>query len=166
MLEQLTLRKAIEFAVTTEDLGAKFYTRAAAKFEADADLGGIFAQLARDEEAHGRAFRALLDDAPKTHDDELDYERAQYLRAMALSEFFSSRGPFAKLAQVSDAASALRHAFEFEKAALGFYRALRDVLGPSKPLDAIIEMEKEHLARLLKVLATGARFRSLQDEWS
>ena len=57
MLEELTLRKAIEFAVTTEELGAKFYARAASRFESDAEVGAVFAQLARDEEAHARAVR-------------------------------------------------------------------------------------------------------------
>ena len=60
MLEELTLRKALEFAVTTEELGAKFYERMASKFSGDPDVAGIFAQLGRDEQVHRVEFRKMF----------------------------------------------------------------------------------------------------------
>jgi len=166
MLEELTLRKALEFAVTTEELGARFYERMASKFQGDPDVAGIFAQLGRDEQAHRIEFHKLLEQVPPSYDDLVEYERAQYLRAMANSKLFSVRsGPFADIEKIDDAAEALRHAFEFERVALGFYQAVRDEIGKSAALDSIIAAEKQHVTQLMKVIMTGARFRSLQDEW-
>ena len=166
MLEELTLRKALEFALTTEELGARFYERMASKFEGDPDVAGVFAQLGRDEQVHRVEFRKILEQVPASYDDQVEYERAQYLRAMANSKFFSVRsGPFADVDRVDDVTEALRHAFEFERAALGFYQAVRDEIGKSAALDSIIAAEKQHVSQLMKVILTGARFRSLQDEW-
>ena len=47
---------------------------------------------------------------------------------------------------------ALRRAIELEKATLGYYRALREVLGPSAALDGIIQAEVEHLLRVTEKL--------------
>jgi rubrerythrin len=166
MLKGMTLRKIIEFAVTTEELGAKFYDRMAKKFADKQDVAAVFSQLARDEQVHERQFRAILEKAPATFDDEVEYERAQYLRGLAISEFFAPRsGPFHKAEEITDAEQALWHALELERTALGLYRAIRDELGPSEALDSILAAEKEHLSRLMKVVTTGARFRGLQDEW-
>jgi rubrerythrin len=166
MLEGITPRKVVEFAVTTEEIGAKFYRRMARRFSDDPEVAEVFAQLARDEEAHQRQFTKLLDEVPPTFDDQVEYERAQYLRAMAISEFFSKTGPFRDSADVAGAAEALKHALDFEKAALGYYRAIREELGEQAGLDGIIAAEKQHVARLMKVITTGARFRSLEDNWA
>ena len=166
MLKGLTLRKVIEFAVTTEELGADFYDRMAKRFADNPDVASVFSQLAKDEQAHKVQFGAILKGAPATFDDEVDHERAQYLRAMAVSEFFAPHsGPFHEAEQIKDAESALWRALDLEKAALGLYRAIRDELGQSKPLDAIIAAEKQHLFQLMKVVASGAKFRGLQDDW-
>ena len=166
MLEELTLRKTIEFAIVTEELGAKFYNQMSRKFADDEDVSGVFAQLARDEDAHRAQFSKLLEDVPATYDDKVEYERAQYLRAMAISDLFSLKsGPFKNADKIEDAGQALMHALDFEKAALGYYRAIRDELGESAALDGIIAAERQHVLRLMKVITTGAKFRSLQDDW-
>jgi rubrerythrin len=166
MLKGMTLRKVIEFAVTTEELGAEFYSRMAKKFADKPDVASVFSQLARDEQVHKVQFRAILEGAPATFDDEVEYERAQYLRAMAVSEFFAPHsGSFRQADDITDVDGALWRALELEKAALGLYRAIRDELGQSKALDAIIAAEREHLFQLMKVVTTGAKFRGLQDDW-
>jgi rubrerythrin len=166
MLQQLTLRKAIEFAATTEAQGADFYRRMAAKFAGDPAVEAVFSQLARDEEVHRAQFGKLLEGVPASYDDEVEYERAQYLRAMAISEFFSpTSGRLRNADQIKDAGEALLNALELEKATLGYYRAMRDELGNNEALNAIIETEKQHLVRLMKVITTGAKFRGLQDDW-
>ena len=60
---------------------------------------------------------------------------------------------------------ALEKAFGFEKATLGFYHAVQDVLGEKPTLTQVIEAEKSHIIRLMKVMITGEKFRSLQDKW-
>ena len=166
MLEGLTPRKVVEFAITTEEIGARFYNRMARKFADETEVAQIFAQLARDEEAHQRQFTELLDQVPPTFDDKAEYERVQYLRAMAISEFFSGTGPFHNADLVEDIAQALKQALDFEKAALGYYRALREEIGENPGLDGIIAAEKGHVARLMRVITTGAKFRSLEDNWA
>jgi len=165
MLEELTLRKIVEFAITTEETGAKFYNRLASKFSQDEAVASLFMQLARDEEVHQRQFAALLAEAPQTYADKIEYERAQYLRAMAISEFFSKAGPVAAADKVTSEADALKQALELEKASLTYYLAVRDELGHSSALDAIIAAEKQHVVRIMKTIVTGARFRSIQDDW-
>jgi rubrerythrin len=166
MTDGLTLRKVIEFAAVTEEIGAGFYQRMAARFSDKPEVAAVFAQLARDERTHQVQFQSLLSSAPATYDDLVEYERAQYLRAMAVSEFFAPHaGPFRDTDQIQDADEALWRALEFEKATLGYYRAIHDELGPSEALDSIVAAEKEHLLRLMKVVMTGAKFRGLQDVW-
>ena len=138
----------------------------ASRFGDDPDVAGIFAQLARDEEVHKVQFTKVLEGVPVSPDDELAYERGQYLRAMAASKFFSRRsGPFQNPEKITDVGDALKQAFDFERDALGFYQAVRDEIGPNTALDAIIAAEKQHVTQLMKVIMTGARFRSLQDDW-
>ena len=59
MLEELTLRKAVEFAVTTEQLGARFYNKMAKKFADDEGIKNIFTSLAKDELIHEKQFQNL-----------------------------------------------------------------------------------------------------------
>jgi rubrerythrin len=165
MLDNLTLKKLVEFAITTEDVGAAFYDRMAHKFAGDADIGPVFAQLAKDEVTHKEQFKKLLGSVPASYDDQIDYERAQVLKAVAISEFFSPSGPLAKADQVADAGQALAHALKLEKATLAYYHAMRDELGDATALTSIIATEKQHLVRLMKVITTGARFRGLKDDW-
>jgi rubrerythrin len=165
MLEQLTLRRAIEFAVATEEIGARFYERMAVKFSDEAEVAEVFAQLGRDEQVHRKQFAALLESVPATMDEKMDYQRGEYLRAMAISEFFSKTGPTRQTEQIQDCGQALSHALGLERAALGFYLAVREELGQSAELNAIIDAEKQHMAQLMKVITAGAKFRSLQDEW-
>jgi rubrerythrin len=165
MLEDLTLRKTIQFAVATEEIGAKFYHRMALKFSEEPEVAEVFAQLGRDEQVHRQQFARLLETVPASFDDRVDYERAQYLRAMAVSEFFGRGGPLRDIDRIRDSAQALSHALGLERAALGYYLAIREELGDSPELGAIIAAEKQHMVQLMTLITTGAKFRSLQDEW-
>ena len=59
---------------------------------------------------------------------------------------------------------ALGRAFELEKAALGYYRAMEEVLGQSEILTSIIDAEKQHTLKVMEYLFTGAEFRGIRDE--
>ena len=102
-----------------------------------------------------------------TVDPALDYERAQYLRAMSISEFFStSSGPFGDPDSIRDRKDALQRAFEFEKAVLGYYQALQELLGDNDVLRQLIHAEKGHVKAVMKLLLTDAKPRTLQDAWA
>jgi rubrerythrin len=166
MQDELTPKRIVEFAVNTEEVGAKFYDRMAKKFSDKSEVASLFTRLAKDEEIHKRQFMKLLEQAPESEGDKGEYERDDYLRAMAISEFFSKKtGPFVDAEKIDDRVDALRHAFNFEKATLGYYQAMQDALTQSTVLDAIIEEEKKHIISLMKVMITEGEFRGMKDEW-
>ena len=84
---------------------------------------------------------------------------------MARSEFFGGdAGLSAKLEGIQSVDEALTHVLGFEKATLGFYRAIRDVLGREEALEAIIRAEKQHIVRLMKYILTEEKMKGLSDD--
>jgi len=166
MIDSITLKDCIEFAVKTEELGARFYSRMSNKFSNEKEVAEIFGRLSKDEKTHQQQFSALLNNLPEEKGITDAPEKHEYVRAMSISEFFShNRGPFKNVDEIKDRDDALEKALNFEKATLGFYQAVQDLMVESNALKAIMEAEKEHIAVLMKVLMTGAKFRSLQDKW-
>jgi rubrerythrin len=167
MIEDLTLKGCLEFAVATEELGAKIYARLAAKFNGAQDVSELFSRLAADEKVHKRQFSDFLKQAPEEEGTSATPEKREYLKAMSISEFFSHRhGPFQNVEKIQDRNDALQVAFEFEKATLGFYRAVEEVLGKHEILSQVMETERNHVVILMKtLLVDGSKFRGLQDRW-
>ena len=166
MIKEISLRGCLEFAITTEDVGAKFCRQLAELFVNDQELANLFELLARDEEVHKQQFSELLSHLPQEAGITNAPEKSEYLRAMAISEFFSRRGGlFEDINRIENRDDALEEVFGFEKATLGFYQAVEDVLGENPTLTQVIETEKSHITRLVKVMITGEKFRSLQDKW-
>jgi rubrerythrin len=168
MLQEITLKKCIERAVATEEVGARFYQRMAKKFADNAEVAALFELLAKDEEIHRQQFSKLLTDLPDDEGVSVTPEREQYLRAMSVSAYFSRReGPFHDIDSIEERDDALEQAFNFEKATLGFYQAVKEVLaGDNDALIKVIEAERRHVARIMEVMITGAKFRGLSDDWS
>ncbi len=166
MIEDMSLRGCLEFAVATEDTGAKFYSRLARRFAGNQEVAKLFELLGKDEEVHKTQFSDLLKHLPEELGVSNAPEKSQYVRAMSISEFFShSQGPFADIEKIENRDDALEKVFGFEKATLGFFQAMRDLIGENPALNQIIETEKSHITRLMKVIVTGEKFRSLQDIW-
>lgn len=162
MSEEWTVRKATEFAVRTEQLGAIFYKKMAKKFQDNAEMKEVFELLARDEELHEQQFRKLLErtepDAPG------EEELLTVLRVMSMSQFFlGDEGLYGKPDELTDVKSALIRAFELEKATLQYYNAMKDVVGDDPTVNAIIKAEKNHLMKLAEYLMTEAKFRGIAD---
>lgn len=165
MSEEWTPRKAVEFAVVTEELGEKLYQRLAKKFEDQQELVSLFKRLAGDEALHRTQFETLLSSLGKSVDDAIDFERAQYLRAMSISEFFS-RDRVGNVDEIKDVGDALQFAFAFEKAVVAYLGALQDVLGDNAALKELIDTEKQHVTSVMKYMVTGAKMRGLGDTWA
>ena len=158
----------MEFAVATEELGAKVYSRLATKFSSSQDIAQIFTRLAEDEQIHKEQFSELLKKAPADEKISRSPEKQNYVKAMSLSEFFSNnRSPFQDMEKIQSRNDALQNALGFEKATLGFYRAVEDVLGANELLSRVIEAERTHIIVLMKaLLVEGSEFRGLQDNWA
>ena len=152
-IEGPSLRQAVDFAITTEQLGARSYRRLARNLENDNEVAKLFLRLAQDEERHEAEFRRLMETVPLS-DAEREYpETYGFLRAMSISEFFSpTSGLTRDVEEIQSRAEALRRAIELEKATLGYYQALREVLGESEALDGIIQAEREHLLTVTQML--------------
>jgi len=163
-VEDITLRKAIEFAIAVEQMGNECYERLARRFKDDKEISEVFAVLARDEIAHEKQLQKLLESVP-AEEPQGYAEKYGYLRAMSLSEFFSSReGLTRALESIETREDALQRAFELERSAVGYYTALKDVLGENPILDEIIHMEKEHMVAVMRYMVTGAKMRGLGDK--
>ncbi len=168
MLKELTLKGCIEFAIATEEWGAEIYAQLAEKFSRDPEIAKIFSKLSDDEKVHKQQFSDLLSEASGEGGADHSPDTAEYLKAMSFSAFFSPyQGPFKDMNAVEDRDDALQKALEFEKATLGFYKAVEEVEGGSPQLTRIIDAEKGHITVLIKaLLVEGSKFRSLQDSWS
>ena len=164
MMEDLNLHKSLKLAVKTEQLGAQFYERMARKFSSDKEISDIFSQLSKDEKLHEAQFKKLIESAPSEEEGSSNYEVDQYVRAIAVSEFFRIE-EFKKMEEIKGREEALGAALAFEKSTLLFYQALKENLGESKQLDEIIKAEKSHITSLARVLVTDADFRGIRDKW-
>ena len=160
-MENLTLRKAIEIAVATEELGAKHYQELAEKFAGRAEVASLFKKLAEDEVSHEAQFKALLNEVPAKQNVG-DDEQGLLLRAAATAQFFDKKALEEDVQTPSDA---LAKALAFERSTLFYYQSIKEVLGESPQLEEMIQAEKTHVTTLMKVILSDADFRGLADPW-
>ncbi len=163
MFEDLSLTKSLKLAIKTEQMGNEFYVKMAAKFADNKDIAGIFEQLAKDEKVHEAQFTKIME----TVTEEVgasNYETDQYVKAIAISEFFRV-GKAPKPEDIGDEADALGAALAFEKSTLLFYQSLKDMIGNSDQINKIIDAEKGHIVSLSKIILTDAKFRGIHDNF-
>jgi rubrerythrin len=165
MLEDVTIKKALEFAMKTEELGNIFYTKMAKKFENE-EIADIFSKLAKDELVHQKQFEQLAETVPEDPNISSKDERLALLRIMSRSEFFMGKdGLYRKIEEIQTREDALERAVGLEKDTLGYFQAIKDVLGDDEVLNAIIKIEKSHLVKLMEYMITGAKMRGLGDKY-
>jgi len=162
-METLTINKSIELAITTERLGAKFYSQAAEKFAMNKEVNEVFDRLSKDELIHEAQFKALLDDVDK-NDTSFSKEGLEYITATAMSKFFEGE-TFMNLDGIKTAHDALLMALEFEKSSLVYYQAISEAYGGNKKLDSIIKMEKGHVMAIFGAIMMESKFRGTEDRW-
>ncbi|MFC1609883.1 acyl-ACP desaturase [Myxococcota bacterium] len=90
MLTDPAPRKAIEFAVKTEEAGAVFYRKMAKRLSNDNEISEIFTQLAADEDRHKAAFEKLMEKVPQEFAYKSQRERLAVLRATSMTPGFHS----------------------------------------------------------------------------
>jgi rubrerythrin len=158
----ITLRQAIEHAVKTEQRGAAYYQRMAKTFADNQAVADVFTQLAKDEEEHGSEFSQLLSQVPGG--EETDSEALQMVQAAGLTGELDADN-LDKPEDITSPKDALLKALSFERSTLFYYQSLKEALGDSPQLQALISAEKSHVLVLMKVLVTDADFRGLGDRW-
>jgi rubrerythrin len=166
MIENITAAKCLEFAIKTEEMGAELYQRLAKKFSSDRELSELFEGLGRDEVQHGERFRALGERTlPRLRDQRIPIEQQNYLRAMSISDVFATKELARDVESIRSREDALERALNLEKATLGYYQAVRDILGEDDVLDSLIAVEKSHVVKVMQLMLTGAKFRGLSDNY-
>jgi len=166
VIEKLTLRNAVEFAIKTESLGAKFYGNLAKKYQGHDELKELFETLARDEVVHENQFKGLLDKLPADEKGELSETDAEYLRALSKAEIFlGGHADLDSVDSIVKAEDALQRAYQLEHSSLLYYKAMEEVLGPNEILQEIIDAERQHLCQVMRYAMTGAKMRGLSDEF-
>lgn len=151
MFESASPRKAVEFAIKTEELGAEVYRRLATKFSDKPDVKQLFLMLAQDEQSHAAQFRELR--------ELVESERRSYpekygeIRAVAVREFFSKHDGLMRAPEtIETAVDALQRALDMEHASIQFYKEVEGVIGEHEVLTAILDAEREHAASVSRVL--------------
>lgn len=166
MSETLTIAKCLEFAVRTEEVGAELYQILATKFASDPDLRELFEALGRDEVMHRDLFKALhARTGERFRDQKLTAEQQDYVRAMSIDDVFSPKGLAWSPESIKTRNDALARALELEKATLGYYLAMREIVGPDETIDALINVEKRHVVKVVQYMMTDAKFRGLADNY-
>lgn len=163
MMEDLTLHKGLQLAVKTEQMGAEYYEKMAGKFSDNKEIADVFTQLSKDEKVHEAQFTKILENTSQD-EGQSNYEMDQYTRAIAISEFFRTE-QMKTMREVDSVEDALGKALAFEKSTLLFYLSLKDSIGESDQLNAIIDAEKDHIASLTRIIVTDATFRGIRDKW-
>lgn len=159
--EDLTLESAIDFAVTTEQLGERIYTKLAKHFKDDPELSELFGKLAADEQHHGNKFGKLKE---KVAGRELNYEQQLYLKAFSISSVFSDeKSPNKNVDTITTREDALERAFNLEKTTLQYYKAMKEIID-DPIVDEMIAEEKSHLTQVMKYMVSGAKMRGLGDK--
>ncbi len=155
-MKEPTVQKSLELAAETERQGARFYSKMAKRFADTGDVAAVFEQLAADEVVHEKKFEALLAGAPEDPITAHQFDRDQYLRAVAISEFIKAEH-FVDIDKVETVQAALNHAIGMEKSTLVFYYGLKDEIGGHEGLEAIITEEKNHIVTLTKRLEEATK---------
>jgi rubrerythrin len=151
-----TLRTAVELAIQVEEMGQHLYRALARRWESDPTLRALFTQLASEEATHRAGLRVLLAKVgTKRTEDDLAGED---LQAIAHVAFFSTAtGALGGIETLATPRQVLEAVLGFENSTVLYYRALRDVLGPSATIDTLIAEEKRHTASALRAIQELAR---------
>lgn len=164
MTEKLTPEMCVEFAIRTEEIGARMYRDLAARFPKDGELRALFDGLADDEVEHGERFAALKERIASSAKP-ISTEQGDYLRALSMSEVFDTEALAKRVDGIKTREDALERALHLEKATLAYYQAMRETLGASEVLDSLIAVEKKHVVKVMQLMITGAKFRGLADAY-
>ena len=155
MSTAITVTDCVDFAIKTEQELSVYYERMANNFADDAEIANLFKSLSADEQHHQAQFKKLLQD-DSFRNTVVSARNSDYLKAMSLSKAFSKNIRNQDLNYIPDnREELLLELFEFEKASLGFYKALIEVVIGNTELQKIIEMEKSHVIAVMKILVTN-----------
>jgi rubrerythrin len=156
-LSLLSGNEIIQIAVQLEEQGEEYYSSAAQTAVSPA-LRSVFLDLADQERHHRSTFERMagagLDQAFTAEQWEEFQAYAQALLHQRLTD--SEEGSLKRAELAATGRKVIEAAIGFERETLEFYRQLREVVRAKEQqaVDAIIQEEQSHVARLSALLAT------------
>ena len=152
-MPRFNVEEILQFAVTIEHNGERFYREAAAQLT-EPRSRELFLRLAREEVAHEQLFSRLLSkvgqlDVDVRHSE--DY--LSYLRAYVDNVAFRHDEAQAQLAKVIDEETAIGFAMQREQDSILFYSELRELLPEEErsTINEIIDEERSHFHALAEL---------------
>ena len=147
-------REVLQFAVSIERNGERFYRKAADTVE-NPKVRDLFQFLAREEVGHERGFARLaakLGDLMSSEDYSEEY--VAYLTAYVENVAFSQKETEEALSAATDEATALRFAMQREQESILFYTELKSLVPEDErsSIDAVIDEERDHYRKLATLL--------------
>ncbi len=156
---ELTGYEVLEVGERIERNGAKFYRRAAAICD-DADISGLFVQLAQWEVRHIQVFKEMKEQLAEQKwelgdfaPDRVGEPDAQALAGLAV--FGIQPDPAEQLTGQESRAEVLRIAIEKEKDSIVYYTGLKDFVPRQRDretIEEIIQEEMKHVRILVQSL--------------
>lgn len=142
--------EVIQFAISLEEEGVKFYEKYAAM--ADDDLKGILLGLAEDEKQHAKIFRDMYKQLEVSEAEE------DYLFSDSVQDYFAthakSEGFKREVKEVDSVREAIKVAVETENITVDYYKSLLEYANEdvTKVLVRLIDEEERHAIRLSELL--------------
>ena len=163
MIYGFNAAEVFKIAVEIEENGRLFYEKAQAKTD-DVEVKKILAGLALEEIEHKKRFTVLKDELPASTAESTvwdpDNEIDQYLKMMADMHVFRSEDEVeARLAEIKNAAQALKLAIQFEKDSIVFFAEMQNLAENEASRQKIGQLVKEEQGHLRKLAAELRRLK-------
>ncbi len=142
--------EVIQFAISLEEEGVKFYEKYAAL--ADDHLKLILLGLAEDERQHAKIFKDMYKELEVSESEE------DYLFSDSVQDYFAthakSEGFNREVKEVDSVREAIKVAAETEKVTVEYYKSLLEYASDdvTKVLERLIDEEERHQKRLEELL--------------
>lgn len=151
MKPSFTSLEVLNFAISLEEEGIKFYEKFAKK--AKGETRELFLKLADDERSHAAYFTKLYKEAQESqeaYDYLFDGDVSDFFHSYAKSEAFSTDPK-----KVETVLEAIQEGIDTEALTIDFYKQLMPYVNEEtqKTLKMLVVEEEDHLERLKKIKA-------------
>lgn len=140
----------LQFAVTIEENGEKFYRTMSGKIENE-EVKSLFTALAEEELKHKKTYEHMLKGLENYEPPEsYPGEYFEYLKAYANNHIFTPALLASKITEIKDAESALAFAMARELDSILYYQEIKNIVPKDEQdkIDAIISEERKHYVKL------------------
>ncbi|NLL39525.1 MAG: ferritin family protein [Clostridiales bacterium] len=159
-LTSYTAEEIIDLAVAIEEEGQEFYDKAL-QYATGYKLKEALVYLAREERKHAETFRKMGDQLKKDFipNESYEGEYEEYLKSIVNSRSFNVKKAEETVKELKSDKDILNFALGFEKDSILIFSEFKAFVNDEgkKVIDKLIEEEKEHIRKIVKV------FRELED---